>query len=270
MKAVLRFGAVVVALVAAACTDRVAPPPPPADPLAHVVPGDPVVVAAGDLVCGTGTSATAPCKHAETAALATSIAPTAVLLMGDIQYENATLSDFNTRYQPTWGVHKAITYPAIGNHEYQTSGAAGYFDYFNGVGAQTGRAGDRSKGYYSFNLGAWHIISLNSNCTVVGVVERGRSRRPGFALTSRRIRWRARWRTSTIRVSARAPTATTPRCRRCGRRCTTTARTSSSRDTITTTSALVRRPRPQSLTRHAGSARSSSASAARKCGRSEP
>ena len=89
-------------------------------------------------------------------------------MMGDIQYESATLSDFNTRYDPTWGAHKAITWPAPGNHEYQTSGAAGYFDYYNGVGVQTGRAGTRSKGYYSFNLGAWHIIALNSNCTSIG------------------------------------------------------------------------------------------------------
>lgn len=158
--------ALVAALVVAACTDRVAPPPPET-PSFDVIPGDPIVLAAGDLVCGTGTSATAPCKHRETAALVTSIAPTAVLLMGDIQYESATLSDFRLRYDSTWGGHKAITWPAPGNHEYQTSGAAGYFDYYNGVGVQTGRAGDRSKGYYSFNLGAWHIIALNSNCTVV-------------------------------------------------------------------------------------------------------
>jgi hypothetical protein len=91
-----------------------------------------------------------------------------VLLLGDIQYESATLNDFNTYYQPTWGAHKPITWPAAGNHEYQTSGAAGYFDYFNGVGAQSGRAGDRGKGYYSFDLGTWHLIALNSNCASVG------------------------------------------------------------------------------------------------------
>lgn len=129
---------------------------------------DPVVVAAGDLVCGTGTPTSDPCRHAATADLVTAIAPAAVLLLGDIQYESGTLSDFNTYYHPTWGAHKAITWPAPGNHEYQTAGARGYFDYFNGAGVQTGRAGDRSRGYYSFDLGEWHIVSLNSNCTAIG------------------------------------------------------------------------------------------------------
>ena len=129
---------------------------------------DPVVVAVGDIVCGSGTSSTSACEHAATAALVGSIAPSAVLLLGDIQYESGTLADFNAFYEPTWGAYKAITLPAAGNHEYQTTGAAGYFDYFNGTGAQTGRAGDRSKGYYSFDLGAWHLIALNSNCTAVG------------------------------------------------------------------------------------------------------
>jgi hypothetical protein len=56
----------------------------------------------------------------------------------------------------------------VGNHEYITPGAAGYFDYFNGVGNALGRAGDRSKGYYSYDVGAWHLIALNSNCSPVG------------------------------------------------------------------------------------------------------
>ena len=61
----------------------------------------------------------------------------------------------------------ALNHPAIGNHEYLTSGAAGYFDYFNSVGDPTGST---SKGYYSFNLGTWHIIELNSNCSIVACV----------------------------------------------------------------------------------------------------
>jgi hypothetical protein len=56
-----------------------------------------------------------------------------------------------------------------GNHEYQTDpGASGYFDYFNGEGRNKGRAGRRGKGYYSWNLGAWHLIALNSTCDAVG------------------------------------------------------------------------------------------------------
>jgi hypothetical protein len=134
---------------------------------------DPVILAAGDLVCGTGTPTGTLCKHGATAALVGPIAPAAVLLLGDIQYENATLADFNTYYESTWGVHKAFTWPAPGNHEYQTTNAAGYFDYFNGVGVQTGRAGDRSKGYYSYNIGAWHMIVLNSNCSFIGGCQAG-------------------------------------------------------------------------------------------------
>lgn len=159
-----------VALAAAACarTDTPGATAPDARPLtALTATTDPVVVAAGDLVCGTGTPAGAPCRHAEVAALVPGIGPAAALLLGDIQYESATYADFTSRFDPVWGPYRDLVYPAPGNHEYQTSGAAGYFDYFNGVGAQTGRAGDRSRGYYSYNLGAWHLIALNSNCSIV-------------------------------------------------------------------------------------------------------
>jgi hypothetical protein len=166
--------AIVVASVAAAigaCSPVDEPlnssPPEAQQPAAAQTP-DPVLLAAGDLVCGTGTPAGTPCKHAATAALVAPIAPAAVLLLGDVQYENATLADFNTYFAPTWGLHKASSWPAAGNHEYQTAGAACYFDYFNGVGVQNGRAGERGKGYYSFGLGAWHLIALNSNCGSVG------------------------------------------------------------------------------------------------------
>ncbi|MEO5816816.1 MAG: PKD domain-containing protein [Gemmatimonadaceae bacterium] len=132
------------------------------------IAADPVIVAAGDIVCGNNTPAGTPCKHAQTAQLIGAINPNAVLPLGDNQYENGTLTEFNTLYGPTWGAYKSITYPAVGNHEYQTPNASGYFDYFNGVGVQTGRAGDRSKGYYSFDVGAWHLIALNSNCASIG------------------------------------------------------------------------------------------------------
>jgi hypothetical protein len=64
----------------------------------------------------------------------------------------------NPLYGPNWGAFKAITRPSPGNHEYQTAGAAGYFEYYGTL------AGDPGKGYYSYDLGSWHIISLNSNC----------------------------------------------------------------------------------------------------------
>jgi PKD repeat protein len=129
---------------------------------------DPVIVAAGDIVCGNNTPAGTPCKHAQTAALIGATNPDAVLLLGDNQYEDGTFAEYNALYDPTWGAYKSITHPVPGNHEYQTSNASGYYDYFNGVGVQVGRAGDRTKGYYSYDLGAWHVVALNSNCGSVG------------------------------------------------------------------------------------------------------
>ena len=85
-----------------------------------------------------------------------------VVTLGDNAYESGTASEFSNCYKPTWGQQKGRTRPAVGNHEYLTSGAAGYFGYFGAA------AGDAKKGYYSYNLGAWHIVALNSNCSKVG------------------------------------------------------------------------------------------------------
>jgi hypothetical protein len=134
---------------------------------------DPVVVAVGDLVCGTGTPVGLPCQDAATASLVGAINPDAILLLGDNQYEKGSLADYNTFFAQTWGAYKPIIWPATGNHEYLTPDASGYFDYFNGVGVQTGRAGDRSKGYYSYNLGAWHLIVINSTCEEIGLCNAG-------------------------------------------------------------------------------------------------
>jgi hypothetical protein len=126
-----------------------------------------VIVAAGDIVCGSATPPN-PCVHQATSDTVLAIGPHAVLGLGDLQYETGDYADFMAYYDPTWGRFKAITHPAAGNHEYQGSASAeGYFDYFNGIGNEDGPAGERSKGYYSFDLGAWHIIALNSNCAAV-------------------------------------------------------------------------------------------------------
>lgn len=82
-----------------------------------------------------------------------------VFNIGDDAYNNGTTAEFAC-YHSTWGRHKARTKPSPGNHEYNTSGASGYYQYFGAA------AGDPSKGYYSFNLGAWHILSLNSNISM--------------------------------------------------------------------------------------------------------
>jgi hypothetical protein len=87
--------------------------------------------------------------------------PDAVLALGDTQYEAGTPPDFRGSYDPTWGRFKAITRPVIGNHEYGHKGGAGYFDYFGEL------AGLRPGGYYSFDLGSWHLVALNANCDKV-------------------------------------------------------------------------------------------------------
>jgi 3',5'-cyclic AMP phosphodiesterase CpdA len=72
------------------------------------------------------------------------------------------LLEYDTCYDPYWGTFKNRTMPVPGNHDYLTAGAAGYFGYYGSV------AGDPSKGYYSFNIGSWHIIAINSNCSQIG------------------------------------------------------------------------------------------------------
>jgi len=123
-----------------------------------------VVMAVGDIVCGSMTPAEMPCFHVLTAELVRQVAPQALLLLGDLQYETGSADDFRDFFDPVFGSLRDITYPTPGNHEYFTRGARGYFDYFNGAGVDSGRAGSRRRGWYSFDLGAWHVVSLNSNC----------------------------------------------------------------------------------------------------------
>ncbi|MEV0649767.1 metallophosphoesterase [Phytomonospora sp. NPDC050363] len=112
------------------------------------------VAGAGD-ICGTACN--------QTDDLIASINPVSVFTAGDNAYESGTLAEFNDQYAPTWGAFRSKTYPTPGNHEYGTSGAKGYFDYFNGTGNNSGRAGERGKGYYSYDVGDWHFVALNSD-----------------------------------------------------------------------------------------------------------
>jgi hypothetical protein len=132
---------------------------------------DALVAAAGDIACdpasgsfnsGLGTSSS--CRQAATARLIAGQGYATVLGLGDMQYEAGEYPDFLTSYDLSWGAFRAQTHPAVGNHEYGTPGADGYFDYFDGVGIDDGPAGVRGAGYYSFNVGRWHLIALNSNC----------------------------------------------------------------------------------------------------------
>ena len=81
-----------------------------------------------------------------------------VFTLGDNAYERGSRREYEDCYRPTWGRHLERTRPVPGNHEYGTAGAAGYFGYFGE------RAGDPARGYYAYDLGAWHIYALNSNC----------------------------------------------------------------------------------------------------------
>jgi len=111
-----------------------------------------VLVGAGDI---------ASCKNPEgaeaTAKLIEQI-PGTVFAAGDLAYEKGSAEDFKNCYDPAWGRFKDRTKPALGNHEYVDPTASGYFQYW---GAQAGQAG---KGYYSYDLGGWHIVVLNTNC----------------------------------------------------------------------------------------------------------
>lgn len=128
------------------------------------IPDDPVIVAVGDIACNTNSFTSNTCHHAQTADRMMAINPDAVLTLGDNQYQNGELSNYNTYYHPTWGQAFDKTYPSPGNHEYGTSYAAGYSDYF---GSRTGDPNNEY--YYSFDIGSWHIVSLNSNCSEEGV-----------------------------------------------------------------------------------------------------
>jgi acid phosphatase type 7 len=130
---------------------------------------DPLVAAAGDIACnpgaptyqgGNGTKN--DCHERVTSQMLLRIHPTAVLPLGDEQYQCGGLSDFRASYGPTWGRLMAISHPVPGNHEYggscHRSTAAGYFSYFGAI------AGHNERGWYSYNLGSWHLIALNSEC----------------------------------------------------------------------------------------------------------
>jgi hypothetical protein len=116
---------------------------------------DPVLVGAGDIAdCGSGGPAESVAEA--TAKLLDGIAGT-VVTAGDNAYSSGTEAEFRDCYDPTWGRHKARIRPTPGNHEYNTPDATPYYAYFGASAGPTGL------GYYSYNLGAWHIVALNSN-----------------------------------------------------------------------------------------------------------
>lgn len=114
-----------------------------------------VLVGAGDI---------ADCKDlsgAEATANLLDKIPGTVMAVGDLAYPDGTAANFSC-YDKTWGRMKNRTRPAPGNHEFHSTGATYYFQYFGQA------AGDPGKGYYSYELGAWHVVVLNSECVAAG------------------------------------------------------------------------------------------------------
>jgi chitodextrinase len=151
-----------------------------------------VVYVAGDIACdptdaalnvnGAGLGSATRCAQMRTSNLMIGQPADAVIALGDLQYNSGTLSNFNAVYDPSWGRLKSITKPVIGNHEGTTAtGGAGYCAYF-GAAAHC-NAGGRQGGaaFYSFDVGAWHVVVVNSNCDAAG----------GCDINSPQYRWLA-------------------------------------------------------------------------------
>ena len=124
---------------------------------------DPVIAAARDIACApndpfffSGNGDATHCAQKRTAALIGTV--DAVLPLGDNQYNSGSLTNYLAVFDKTWGVFKAKSFPVPGNHEYGTTNAGGYFSYFGS------RAGPSGQGWYSFNIGVWHLIAINSEC----------------------------------------------------------------------------------------------------------
>ena len=129
---------------------------------------DPVIAAAGDIACAAndpsfnnlnGTATACRSKFTE-ALIQNVIKPVVLLPLGDEQYNSGSPADFAASYGKTWGNSIGISRPVVGNHEYGTSKASGYFNYFG-----PSAAGTPDKGYYSYDIGTWHMVAINTECT---------------------------------------------------------------------------------------------------------
>jgi hypothetical protein len=146
------------------------------------------IAAAGDIAChpdepdyNNGNGANGHCMQKATAALVTAGSFDKVLALGDLQYDCGSLAAFNASYDASWGAFASKTEPSIGNHEIQGASSfnesclpkgSGYYTYFQNHGVPEAK-GVNGKGYYSFDVGSWHFISLNANCTNAGGCDTG-------------------------------------------------------------------------------------------------
>lgn len=123
-------------------------------------PVNAILLAAGDIASCDG-------RGDEATATLLDDLPGSIVALGDTVYPDGTAAEYRECYGPSWGRHLERTRPIPGNHEYLTPGAAAYFEQFGAA------AGDASTGYYSFDLGTWHVIALNTQCGEVGGCEEG-------------------------------------------------------------------------------------------------
>ena len=193
----------------------------------------PAPAAAGEPAVLIGAGDIAACDHIEearkTAAIVEKI-PGTVFTLGDNAYDSGTAEQFTACYAPTWGRFKNRTRPAAGDHDYRTAGAGAYFAYF-------GKAAASRKGYYSYDLGGWHILVVNSNCDEIGGCKKGSAQeqwvREDLAAHPRP----ARSPCGTTRGSPHRSTGTISPCEPSGTTSTRRARIWSSPGTTTPTSA---------------------------------
>lgn len=123
---------------------------------------DVTIVGIGDMVCEFSDTSTSCRQMSRRLSNQTSIInPQYVLPLGDLQYVNGEYTNFTNIFDSDWGIHKSKMKPIPGNHEYHTTGAAGYYNYFG-----TQATGVNGKGYYSWNAGDWHMIALNSEIAI--------------------------------------------------------------------------------------------------------
>ena len=98
----------------------------------------------------------------QTAALLAEYPKATIATLGDNAYQHGTSQEFEACYGPSWGRFRDRTHPATGNHDYATKDAEGFHEYFGD------RGGPFDRYYYSYDLGAWHVVVLNSDCWRVG------------------------------------------------------------------------------------------------------
>lgn len=127
----------------------------------YAQPGSTIPIVAPSVVIGAGDIGTCGGEADEATARLLDGMPGTVLTLGDTTDGDGSAAEIAGCYGPTWGRHLARTRPSPGNHDYETPGAGGYFGYFGAA------AGDPAQGWYSYDLGGWHVVVLNSNCAAV-------------------------------------------------------------------------------------------------------